>query len=898
MVIVPDGTLPPLPSRRPRRGEVAGWSPFLWSDNTATVGFIQKHASKSESHMAEDRPDPVPPRRVRRPQPPSLPPEPIVAPPRRAPRPPRPSGPITIPPEASDPRVSQLRPHLDRLTASDSHQQDADGPLQTPAAAAQGKSQNRARSLLQPQDLAQRLLPRELYAQLMSFSRGVPAECGADWPEKVIRTAARAGPHVSALTDENVELIWDDIAYQEAAGFVQIVREALLLDTMPANLKISRVAVVPQAHRRGRIIVNLSARVTLSEKTRRRPAVEHPSVNEASADAEDQSGVAALGDAMHSILRFMFETNCEWEIDWQKIDLSDGFWRMIVESGAEYNFAWQLPKRPEDHETMYVIPSALQMGWKNSPAYFCVATEATRTLIKRILALTFDTGIDTPHRHESHCVDAPVGTEDPWFAPEVLEILSRVFVDDFMHGVAGPVGRKYKRAELEWVARAALHAIHSIFPPPDVLEHQGGKDSVSEKKLLKGDARFARDKVLLGALAQGGPGAGRTICVPQDKRDRYCDKLREALDKRHPVISFADFRRIHGQLQHIALFIPWLRAFMTPLNRQLKRVDQPVGLGKKSRTRRAFEYGLALMEANRDRPTHIAEIVPPSLPHVYGTTDAAAVGAGGVWLPCTRWVQPTVWRFQFPADIDQAVRDDELTMADCESAANFIGECLLDDILCGGVAGLSSFLWSDNTPTVGRIQKQASKGKSHMAEDMLLLMALRQRISRRGPQDCLHWKGTENDLGDIPSRSFEEGFPDHADAAFLAHFAHKFPLPPQLGSWRLVRPRAAITSVACSLLRGTLGMTSQPTTLTGARGASSPMSTASTLTSSSGKDQIDHWNDITCSFPLLDPSGRVNTTVDGRLRQRRSRKHYENAPRSWSPQDLRTLARQIRDPAA
>jgi hypothetical protein len=86
-----------------------------------------------------------------------------------------------------------------------------------------------------------------------------------------------------------------------------------------------------------------------------------------------------------------------------KIDLSDGFWRMIVEEGKEFNFVFQLPKRPGDTETFYVVPSSLQMGWQNSPAYFCTGTEAARTLFKRLLALTFTTGISVPHRHESYC---------------------------------------------------------------------------------------------------------------------------------------------------------------------------------------------------------------------------------------------------------------------------------------------------------------------------------------------------------------------------------------------------------------------------------------------------------------------------------------------------------------
>jgi hypothetical protein len=78
----------------------------------------------------------------------------------------------------------------------------------------------------------------------------------------------------------------------------------------------------------------------------------------------------------------MFDTNCTWEIDWQKLDLSGGFWQMVIESGEEYNFAFQMPKRKGGPDITYIVPSSLQMGWKNSLAYFCIAMQTTRELIK------------------------------------------------------------------------------------------------------------------------------------------------------------------------------------------------------------------------------------------------------------------------------------------------------------------------------------------------------------------------------------------------------------------------------------------------------------------------------------------------------------------------------------
>jgi hypothetical protein len=205
-----------------------------------------------------------------------------------------------------------------------------------PSDIAQGKSS--ARSLMQPQDLARRILSGDEFETLQAFSSGVPANCGPPWPLEVVTAAREAGPHVSALTEENVKLIWEDVEYQQQAGFVRIVSESeLFVADTPTELKISRAAVVPQTNRRGRIIVNLSAQVKLPENpekgTRVKNICYHPSVNEATEPAADQRAVEALGTAMPAILKFIFDIDCEWEIDWMKIDLSDGFWRMIVEDG-------------------------------------------------------------------------------------------------------------------------------------------------------------------------------------------------------------------------------------------------------------------------------------------------------------------------------------------------------------------------------------------------------------------------------------------------------------------------------------------------------------------------------------------------------------------------------------
>ncbi len=697
---------------------------------------------------------------------------------------------------------------------------------------------------------------------------------------------------MSALTPENVELVWEDVSYQQSAKFVRIVpRSVLFRGPVPRELKISRVAVVPQTDRRGRIILNLSARVNLeglngsrrNRKRKNQQGAYQPSVNETTADAEDQKPVKALGTALLAILMFLFDVNPEWVIDWEKLDLSDGFWRMIVELGMEYNFVYQLPRRPGDTEDHFVIPSSLQMGWKNSPAYFCSATEAGRELLRRLLALTLDSGIDLPHRFEQHCVPVPIPSELPeWSAPTDIALLARVFVDDYINGVAGPPDRPERMAQLLWVARATLHSIHSIFPPPEVLEHEGGRDSISERKLEKGDATFKTREILLGADVCGEPRQGRGVNIPTKKMEKYCSLIEAALSRPRNFITLREFEQIHGKVQYCGSIIPHYRGFMSPLNRQLRNGGHCVGLGKGSDVREALTALVPHMKLAEIMPVHITEIVAPDLPHIYGGVDAAAVGMGGYIAPCTLFFIPIVWRVAFPDDIRKHVESqgNVITNSDVEAIAAFVFECMIDDILEGRTEGISSFLWSDNTPTVSWLIKYASKASSKVPERILRLLALRHRWNRRGPHDIQHWAGEDNKMPDFSSRSYEQGFRDDAegDEEFLTEFQRRFPLPPQLGSWRLVQPRTEIISAAFSILRNQIDYRTHPATVIGDSGLGLPYTVAMTRTSFAFKEATTHWNEATFSWPLLNPSGKEDTEAMAKaFRARRSRQRFVNA---------------------
>ncbi len=97
--------------------------------------------------------------------------------------------------------------------------------------------------LMQPQPMAE---VHPFAPTLRKWQQGIPADCGPDWERSVIEAAVDRGPHPTARTPESIALFIKDIEYQIKAGFCRVFLWEDIKHCLPANLKISPVAVVPQ----------------------------------------------------------------------------------------------------------------------------------------------------------------------------------------------------------------------------------------------------------------------------------------------------------------------------------------------------------------------------------------------------------------------------------------------------------------------------------------------------------------------------------------------------------------------------------------------------------------------------------------------------------------------------
>jgi hypothetical protein len=201
------------------------------------------------------------------------------------------------------------------------------------------------------------------------------------------------------------------------------------------------------------------------------------------------------------------------------LDIKDGYWRMVVPAEDEWHFAYVLPKLHPDEPTQLVIPSSLQMGWCDSPAFFCAALETARDVADELA--TAPIGTITAHPLE-HMLVSPQHWMEETLEEKAADFLRlmEVYVDDFIQ-----LAQTEDPTELLHLSRAILHGIHAVFPPPAMTGHDG-EDPVSIKKLNQGDGLWKTRKELLGWVFDG---ARRCIELPTNKVENILDEIHKII---------------------------------------------------------------------------------------------------------------------------------------------------------------------------------------------------------------------------------------------------------------------------------------------------------------------------------------------------------------------------------
>jgi hypothetical protein len=287
------------------------------------------------------------------------------------------------------------------------------------------------------------------------------------------------------LSDEALDHFAAEAVEKVTAGQCRIVEWDSMKDNPPGQLKISPITAIPHKSRGFRSILDLSFRLCLKNG-----GILH-SVNDTTIKTAPKGALDQLGHALSRIIHAFAESedNVNAKIFMAKWDVKDGFWRMCCEEGEEWNFAYVLPQCTGEPIRL-VVPASLQMGWVESPPYFCVASETARDIAMNYVNTKI--GSLPTHKFTHYTRGDADATQLPTNATQqgtALWYSIEVYVDDFI-SIVIPTSQE----QLDHVADAIMQGIHDVFPA-DIVDIN---NPISEKKLKKGEGQYSTFKTLLG----------------------------------------------------------------------------------------------------------------------------------------------------------------------------------------------------------------------------------------------------------------------------------------------------------------------------------------------------------------------------------------------------------------
>jgi hypothetical protein len=219
-----------------------------------------------------------------------------------------------------------------------------------------------------------------------------------------MQEAIERGPHRSALSDEGIAHFKAEVDEKVAMGQAKVVEWELIKDDPPGYLKISPIAAIPHKSKQFRSILDLSFNLRLKQ------GGVLPSVNSTTVKTAPKGAIDQLGHSLSRIIHAFAETDDDAVIFMAKWDIKDGFWRLDNGAGAEYNFAYVMPQ-PPGAPTLLVVPTSLQMGWVESPPFFCAASETARDIAGDYCET--ELGTLPPHKFLHYAIGNPAYTGLP-----------------------------------------------------------------------------------------------------------------------------------------------------------------------------------------------------------------------------------------------------------------------------------------------------------------------------------------------------------------------------------------------------------------------------------------------------------------------------------------------------
>ena len=703
--------------------------------------------------------------------------------------------------------------------------------------------------------------------------KGCPANCGPDWSLNKILLLLRRGPHRSTLQKAALRQLRKETTEKIKHGYARVVRWGDIKNNIPPKLKISPVAMIPHKSKPYRCILDLS--FTLHDK-----GTSYASVNATTDKKSLPQSMAQLGLCIQRMIATLADNyNLQNPFQFVKLDIKDGFWRMAVSDEDAWNFSYVLPSMQpitNEDDIELVVPNSLQMGWCESPPFFCSGSETARDVIESLMENPY-----LPHHRIENdmlkfIINDSVHTEE-------TEITSfEVFVDDFIGYTNNP-----SKNHLLQISRAMIHGIHSIFPPPHITKHSG-EDPISEGKIAKGEGLWDTEKEVLGWIFA----ADYTLRLPATKIQNTITMIRKLLKMSRPSLN--KYQKLAGKLQHASFGLPGGKGLFSPI--QMAMAGNPDFITLTDELKECLKDWQTILRHMERNPTSVLQLVT-DFPSYIGYSDACGLGAGGTWSSGLDPLPPFLWKYEWPADIKANLLTDKnptgtLTINDLELAGMVLNlfalECTVKDLKFKHIA-----MFCDNTSAVSWTHRlRTSKSKS--AARLLRIISLRLHARQASNLLPLHVAGEENCMADIVSRSFKNGKYFMADSNIIPYFNKNFKLP-QNHSWREFHIPQELISLVTSSLRGNQSPMEwflKPPRIGKSTGGIG-VTTAHSSTATPSLQISPHSKEISSSAPSLQGSGLALTEEEIKLRFRASRMRSRPLarPSCWLDNEARSIER-------
>jgi hypothetical protein len=366
--------------------------------------------------------------------------------------------------------------------------------------------------------------------------------------------AITRGPHLSALDPAAAAQHLAEVNKKAERGQAKVVLWDDIKDNPPTQLKISPLAMIPHKSCAFRAILDLLFNLRLKSQNAAQ------SVNDTTTLLGPATATAQFGQSLSRIVHAIAEVEDDEKIFMAKYDIKDGFWRLQCTPGDKWNFAYVLPQ-DSSAPIQLVVPNSLQMGWVESPTYFCAASEMARNVATQYIKCPI--GLLPPHCFAHYAMTYEKVLQLPTATtPQQLHYILEVYVNDCI-----PMAIATSPEQLQHITTAVMHGIHDVFPPSP---HQHD-DPISVKKLEKLHRQWALCKDILGFTFDG---EHKTMILEEHKRKSLLDILQTWVrlgQKGCTGIPFEEFQSGVQKIRHAFTAIPAGKGLLTPCNTILSK---------------------------------------------------------------------------------------------------------------------------------------------------------------------------------------------------------------------------------------------------------------------------------------------------------------------------------------